>query len=94
MLFPFGDMNNQKFVAFIINNNKESKNSNSSLILKSLPDLALLFNQFSSSIPIINSNPENIVQTKYFDIDESQQLKIHNNEKSLSLFHINFCSIK
>ena len=96
MLFPFGNLNNQKFLGFVNNNNdnnNESKNSNSSLILKPPPDLALLFNQFNNAIPENNNDPENVIQSKYYDIDELQQLKIPNKEKSLSLFHINSCSL-
>ena len=66
MLFPFGNLNNQKFLGFINNNNNnESKNSNSSLILKPPPDLALLFNQFNSVIPENNpeNDPENVIQS-------------------------------
>ena len=101
-------MNNQNFRGFI-NNNNESTNSNSSLIPKPLTDLVLLFNQFNNAIPDNNSDnnsennsennsdnnsdPENVVQSKYFDIDELQQLKIPNKEKSLSFFHINSCSL-
>ena len=95
MLFPFGNLNNQKFLGFVNtnNDNNESKNSNSSPTLKSPPDLALLFNQFNNAIPENNSDPENVIQSKYYDIDELQQLKIPNKEKSLSFFHINSCSL-
>ena len=95
MLFLFGNLNNQIFLGFINgnNDNNESKNSNSSLILKPPPDLALLFNQFNNAIPENNNDPENVIQSKYYDIDELQQLKIPNKEKSLSLFHINSCSL-
>ena len=95
MLFPFGNLNNQKFIGFVNNNNDnndESKNSKSYLILKPA-DLALLFNQFNNAIPENNSDPENVIQSKYYDIDELQQLKIPNKEKSFSFFHINSCSI-
>ena len=96
MLFPFGNLNSQKFLGFINNNyyyNNESKNSNSSLILKPPPDLALPFNQFNNASPENNSDLENIIQSKYYDIDELQQLKIPNKEKSLSFFRINSCSL-
>ena len=85
MLFPFGNLNYQKFLGFINNNNNESKNSNSFLILKPPPDLALLFNQFNNTIPENNSDPENVIQSKYYDIGEL--------EKSLSFFHINSYSL-
>ena len=96
MLFPIGNLNNQKFLGFVNNNNynnNESKNSCSSMILKPPLDLAILFNQFNNAIPENNNDPENVIQSKYHDIDELQQLKIPNKEKSLSLFHINSCSL-
>ena len=96
MLFPFGDLNNQKFLGFINNNNdnnNESKNLNSFLILKPPPDLAFFFNQLHNAIPENNSDPENVIKSKYYDIDELQQLKIPNKEKSLSFFHINSYSL-
>ena len=34
-----------------------------------------------------------MIQKKYYNIDELQQLKIPNKEKSLSFFHINSCSL-
>ena len=89
-LFPLGNLNNQIFLNFIGNNNtitsSETNNLNSSLLLKPPPDLALLFNQFNNAIP------KNVIQSKYYDIDELQKLKIPNKENSLSLFHINSCS--
>ena len=75
MLFPFGNLNNQTILGFVNNNNdnnNESKNSNSSLILKPPPDLASLFNQFNNTIPENNNDPENVMQSKYYDIDELQ----------------------
>ena len=39
----------------------------------------------------IKRNPENVIQRKYYDIDELQQLKISNKKKSFSFFHINSC---
>ena len=57
------------------------------------PDLALLFNQFNNAIPENNNDSENMMQSKYYDIDELQQLKIPNKEKSLALFYINSCSL-
>ena len=92
-LIPFGNLNNQKFLGFINNNNNDNNNdnnnnininnkelevSNSFLILKPPPDLARLFNQSSNAIPENNSVPENVIQSKYYEIDELQQLKIPN----------------
>ena len=42
----------------------------------------------------INSDDlENTVSSKYYDIEELQNLKMTNKSKSLSLFHINVCSL-
>ena len=42
----------------------------------------------------INSDdPEMTVSFKYYDLEEIQNLKIANKNKSLSLFHINACSL-
>ena len=72
--FLFGNLNNQNFLNFIGNNNtitsSETKNLNSYLLLKPLPDLALLFDQFNNAIPENRSDPENIIQSKYYDIDK------------------------
>ena len=43
------------------NNSNESKNLNSSPILKTPPDLTILFNQFNNAIPENNSDPENVI---------------------------------
>ena len=96
-LFPFGNLNNQNFLNFIGSNDtttsSETNNLNSSLLLKPPPDLTLLFNQFNNAIPENRSDPENVIQSKYYDIDELQKLKIPNKQNSLSLFHINSCSL-
>ena len=36
---------------------------------------------------------ENIVSSKYYDIEELKNLKIRNKSKSHSAFHINTCSL-
>ena len=76
-------MNNQNFLTFIGHNNtvsNETKTLSSSLLLKPPPDLALLFNQFNNAIPENRSDPENVIKSKYYDIDESQQLRFPNKE--------------
>ena len=84
-------MNNQKFLNLIGNNNtiasSETKNLNSSLLLKPLPDLTFVFHQFNNAIPENHSDPENVTQIKYYDMEELQKFKICNKQNSLSLFH-------
>ena len=62
------------------------------LSLKPPSDLALLYNQFNNPSPEKNNDPENVVNSKYYDIDQIQTLKFPNKRKSLALFHINVCS--
>ena len=38
-------------------------------------------------------DPEDVVQSKYYHLDELQTMKIPNEDKSLTLFHINPCSL-
>ena len=40
-----------------------------------------------------NSDPENVVNSKFYDIDQTQTLKFPDKHKSLALFHINACSL-
>ena len=65
--------------------NVSSKNS--SIQLTPPPNLALLFNQFNNTSPEQNVDPENVVNSRYFDIDEIQALKLH-DKTSLYLFSI------
>ena len=36
---------------------------------------------------------DNAIQSKYYDIDELQKLKVPNKENSISILHINSCSL-
>ena len=65
----------------------------SSLLLKPTPNLELLVNQFSNATSENNNDPENISSSKYYDIDEMHNVGISNKNRSLSLFHINACSL-
>ena len=55
--------------------------------------MALFYNQFNNTFPKKDNSPVNVVNSKYYDIDEIQTLKFSNKHKSLSLFHINACSL-
>ena len=63
------------------------------MLLKPSPNLELLVNQFNNATPENNNDPEKISSSKYYDIDEMHNLKISHKNKSLSLFHINACSL-
>ena len=62
----------------------------SSIRLTPPPNLALLINQFNNTSPEQNVDPENVVNSRYFDIDEMQALKLHDKKTP---FHINTCSL-
>ena len=66
--------------------------NNTILKLNPPPNLKLLFNQFNELTAESNKkNPENFINCRNLDIDEIQKMKIEPN--SLSLFHINSCSL-
>ena len=52
-------------------------------------DLAVLYNQFNNTSPEKNNDSDNVINSKYYDIDQIQTLKFPNKHKSLTLFHIN-----
>ena len=65
----------------------------SSLSLKPSSNLELLVNQFNNATPENSNDPEKISSSKYYDIEEMHNIEIPHNNKSLSLFHINACSL-
>ena len=74
----------------IKNNGFYATNINSnSLVLKPSANLSPLFNQFNNFYPEQKNEPENVVNSNYYGIDQFQTLKFHEKNKSLSLFHTN-----
>ena len=65
----------------------------SSLLLKPTSNLELLVNRFNNLTPENNNDTENKSSSKYYDIDEIHNVGISNKKKSLSLLHINACSL-
>ena len=102
-IFPFNSLSSTKNFLTCCNSTdsdsnfiqlKELENDhNSSLLPKPSPNLELLVNQFNNATPENNNDPEKISSSKYYDIDEMHNLKIPHKNKSLSLFHINACSL-
>ena len=98
--FPFGKLNNQNFHSFIHNNSEMNEssvgkysNDNSILNLNPPPNLKSLFNKFNElTAESDKKNLENFINCKNLDVDEIQKMKIEPD--SLSLFHINTCSLK
>ena len=85
-VFPFGFLINKDFPSTLYSKNvsENVSNKNSSIHLTPPPNLALLFNQFNNTCPEQNVDPENVVNFRYFDIDEIKALKLH-HKKSLYL---------
>ena len=52
-----------------------------------------LFNAFNSFSSDINNTPENEINSNYYDFDQLQVLKKFTDKSSLSLFHLNTCSL-
>ena len=85
-ILPFGNLTDKDFSCSILNKNYiEISNKNSSVLLKPPPNLELLLNQFNNSSPEQQNDPENVANTRYFDIDQIQSLKFSQKDKSLSL---------
>ena len=60
------------------NNDTDASNINStSLILKPSANPSLLFNQFNNFSPDRKNEPENIVNSNYYDNDLFETLKFH-----------------
>ena len=86
-IFPFGTMANKNFLSMMMvnsssttikNNDVDANNTNrTSLVLKPSVSVSLLFNQFNSFSPEQKNEPENIVNSNYYDIDQFQTLKFH-----------------
>ena len=67
----------------------DNMNSSSTLVLKQPANLSQLFNQFNNITENhTNKDPDNAVKCSYYDIEKTQPLKIPNQSKSLSMFHI------
>ena len=67
---------------------------NSSLSLKPSSNLELLVNQFNNATPENSNGPEKVRSSKYYDIEEMHNTEIPRKNKSLSVFHINACSLE
>ena len=100
-IFPFHSLTrNKNFLACCTNTDNNitqwidyHNNHNNSLFPKPSSNLDLLVNQFNNVAPENNNDPEKICSSKYYDIEEMGDIEISHKNKSLSLFHINACSL-
>ena len=96
-IFPFNSLlTNKNFLGYC-NSIKQLKDlgndHDSSLLLKSSPNLELLVNQFNNATLEKNNGPKNISSFKYYDIGKMHNIKALYKYKLLSLFHIKACSL-
>ena len=93
-MFPFTTINNFKLYPLLSDKIYCNSDSNESrLALKPPKNLSYLFNKFNSVPSDINNTPENIISSNYYDINQLQTLKEFTDKSSLSLFHLNTCSL-
>ena len=93
-IFPFQTQTNKDFISSITNSFSQGTNSDiDEENLLSLKPLALLYNQFNNTSPEKNNDPENVVNSKYYDIDQIQTSKFPDKHKWLALFYINACTL-
>ena len=98
-IYFLGNLSKQNFMSFTRENltnslKLDNMNSTSTLFLKQPADLSQLFKQFNNITENhTNRDPDNAVKCRYYVIEEIQTLNIPNKNKSLSMFHINTCSL-
>ena len=98
-IYALGNLSKQNFISFIRENLTDSlkldnMNNSSTLVLKQPGNLSRLLNQFNNITENhTNRDADNVVKCRYYDIEEIQTLNIPNKSKSLSMFHINTCSL-
>ena len=100
-IFPFNSLlNNKNFLSCCTNTDNNNthwidleNDHNSSLSLKPSSNLELLVNQFNNTTPENSNDPEKFCSSKYYDVEEIHTIQIPHRNKSLSLFHINACSL-
>ena len=97
-IFPFTNITNKNLQSVFSNEEYHvddyiDNSTNTRLILKPQENSTTLFNEFNNLSSDQNNNSGNIINSKYYDIDEIQTLSKLNNKGTLSLFHINSCSL-
>ena len=101
IMFLFNSLSsNKNFLTCCTNTDNNSthwidleNDHNSSLSLKRSSNQELLVNQFNNAIPENSNDPEKVCSSKYYDIEEIHNIEIPHKNKSLSLFHIDACSL-
>ena len=92
---PSGTLKNKKLLFMVnppfddhdcfTNNSDAYIRENSSLSLKPSSEQSLLFNQFNNSSPRPKTDPENVVNSNYYNIDQLQTLKFPDKKQIVIL---------
>ena len=101
IMFLFNSLSsNKNFLTCCTNTDNNSthwidleNDHNSSLSLKRSSNQELLVSQFNNATPENSNDPEKVCSSKYYDIEEIRNIEIPHKNKSLSLFHIDACSL-
>ena len=98
-LFVFATVSNHKLHETLNQSNYHYSDSSGSTFtktcstLKTPKNLSNLFNEFTKFSSQQIKNTENIINCKYYNIEENQSISNLNHKDALSLFHINTCSL-
>ena len=100
-IFPFNSSSSSKnFLDCCTNTDsnitqwKDLENDHNSLLpLKPFSNLKLLVNPFSNATPENTNNPEKIYSSKYYDMEEMDNIELSHKNKWRFLFYINACSL-
>ena len=98
-MFPFTDINNQKLSLTVnscdkqFNYENDLNSTGTCLVLNPSGNLTNFLTQFNDFSSDQKRNSSNIRNCNYNNIDEIQSLNKLNDKRSLSLFHINACSL-
>ena len=94
-IFPFTNINNYNLYLSLNNTGKkycETFQKKACLVLKPQKNLSDLFNEFNN-FSDHSKNQENVSNCKYYDLNEIKPLNKLINKSSVSLFHLNTCSL-
>ena len=90
-MFPFVELHDYKF-NIATGNKIDYTANNDKLSFKTPPNLSELYNQFNN-LSSNNEDSDDLVNCKYYNIEEMSNLKDSINNNSLSLFHLNISSL-
>ena len=93
-LSPFTAINKYMLYLFLSDKYYCNNDSNDSyLALKPPKDLSNLFSKFNNFSSDISNTPENVINSKYYDVNQLRTLKEFTDISSVSLVHVNIYSL-